>query len=73
VTKKEAAVYCGLTPRGFGNWVEKGLAPPALPGTNRWDLDALDHHLNRLSVLTSPMEEEDPFEKWMAERNAGSS
>ena len=73
VTKTEAAEYCGLSHRGFGNWIAKGLIPPALPGTNRWDLNALDHHLDRLSGLTAETVEDDPFTQWLTERDASSS
>lgn len=69
-TKVEAAWYCRLSVRRFQGWVAKGLIPAALPGTNRWDLKALDHHLDRLSGLTSPHAEDDPFEQWLAEKNA---
>ena len=73
VTKTEAAEYCGLSQRGFGTWIAKGLIPPALPRTNRWDLNALDHHLDRLSGLTAETVEDDPFTQWLAGRDASSS
>ena len=73
MTKTEAAEYCGLSHRGFGNWIAKGLIPPALPGTNRWDLNALDHHLDRLSGLAARTVEDDPFTQWLAQRDASSS
>src|SRR5215207_1565468 len=64
--KKEAAAYCGLSERGFGNWVAKGLVPRALPGTARWDQKALDYALDRLSGLGSTQTEDDPFGTWLA-------
>ncbi len=73
LTKKEAAEHCGLSVRGFGSWIARGLIPSALPGTNRWDLKALNHCLDRLSGLTSPHAEEDPFGQWLAGRDASSS
>ncbi|MFL5079250.1 MAG: helix-turn-helix transcriptional regulator, partial [Microvirga sp.] len=49
----EVAQYCGLSERTVGDWVAKSLLPPPLPGTNRWDLKAVDQHLDRLSGLTT--------------------
>src|SRR5215207_9746915 len=52
-TRAEVAQYCGLSERTVGDWVAKSLLPPPLPGTNRWDLKAVDQHLDRLSGLTT--------------------
>ena len=53
-TRAEVAQYCGLSDRTVGDWVAKSLLPPPLPGTSRWDLKAVDQHLDRLSGLTTP-------------------
>jgi hypothetical protein len=71
MTKKQAAEYCGLSHRDFGNWVSKGLIPRALSGTARWDRKALDYALDALSGLASAQERDDPFGEWMAGRDAG--
>ncbi len=73
LTKQEAANHCGLSKRGFANWVAKGLVPPAIPGTTRWDQKALDCALDRLSGLASAQSDDDPFEQWLVGHHAGSS
>ena len=72
-TRAEVAQYCGLSDRTVGDWVAKSLLPPPLPGTNRWDLKAVDQHLDRLSGLTTADRESDPFDAWLAGRNACAS
>jgi hypothetical protein len=51
LTKAQAAAYCELTPSAFGGWVRRGLLPPALKGTQRWDKRAIDRWLDRLSGI----------------------
>jgi hypothetical protein len=68
LTRKQAAGYCGLSLQGFSEWVKRGIIPPALPGTARWDLKAIDIALDRLSGIS-----ETPgsaFDEWKAMRNA---
>ena len=72
MTKQEAADYCGCeTLAAFDRWRQKGIVPPAIPGTNRWDRKALDAALDRASGLVSESRPEaSPFQRWKAE-NAG--
>jgi hypothetical protein len=72
MTKQEAADYCGCeTLAAFDRWRQKGIVPPAIPGTNRWDRKALDAALDRASGLVSGSRPEpSPFQRWKAE-NAG--
>jgi hypothetical protein len=73
ISKAHAAEYCSLTNRGFTGWVRRGVLPPALPGTARWDLKALDARLDQLSGLTpSEADDDDTFARWMeGRRRAG--
>ena len=47
LSREEAAHYCGTTPRRFTVWVERGLMPRRIPGTNRWDVRAVDAAIDR--------------------------
>jgi hypothetical protein len=51
LTRQQAARYCGLSPSGFGKWVTAGRLPRALPGTRRWDRQAVDAALDRIMAL----------------------
>lgn len=51
VTREEAAEYCALSPSTFSLWVREGRLPPALSGTNRYDLKAIDRALDSLSGI----------------------
>lgn len=72
VSRSEAAMYCGLKPSRFSDLVRDGKMPPAVPGTSKWDMRAIDLHLDRLSGIKSekPMS---ALERWKAEQNAGSA
>lgn len=69
LTKQEAADYCGCnTLAAFDRWVQKGLIPKAMPGTNRWDLKALDSALDRASgLVTESAPELSVYKRWKAE------
>lgn len=71
LTKQEAADYCGCNSlAAFDRWQQKGIIPPAIPGTNRWDRKALDHWLDRASGLVAESHATSPYQRWKAE-NAG--
>ncbi|WP_316196320.1 MULTISPECIES: hypothetical protein [unclassified Bradyrhizobium] len=71
LTKQEAAEYCGCeTLAAFDGWRQKGIVPPAIPGTNRWDRKALDAALDRASGLVTDNRDLSPYQLWKA-RNAG--
>lgn len=67
VSRTDAAYYCGVSLQTFSNWVTAGILPPALPGTARWDLRAIDIRLDTLSNI-SPMNEHSPLDEWRNKR-----
>lgn len=70
--KADAAAYCGCSEDAFDTWVMKGLVPGAIPGTERWDREAIDWYLDRASGLaTEATASSDPLADWLAsERKA---
>ncbi len=66
LSRELAAIYCGLTPEGFDQWVKRGLVPGPIPSTQRWDRRAIDLALDRASGLESPQNGDDVFEQWRA-------
>ena len=73
ISGSTAAAYCGVTPATFSKWVATGIMPRPIVGTRRWDRRAIDRMLDKLSGITSPVTDEDPFEAWKREQEAGSS
>ncbi|GJE51807.1 hypothetical protein GOFOIKOB_4871 [Methylobacterium tardum] len=76
LSKIQAAQYLGLTPRGFDRWRKDGRIPNPLPGTARWDRNAIDSAIDALSQLGSlrastpiPQPEADPLEEWRKKRD----
>ena len=69
LTKQEAADYCGCrTLATFDQWRAKGIVPPPIPGTTRWDRKALDAALDRASgLVTVSGGELSPYQRWRAE------
>lgn len=70
LTKAEAATYCACnTIRTFDAWVRKGILPPAIPGTTRWDRKAIDVALDKASGLepTKPSDDLTPYQRWKAD------
>jgi hypothetical protein len=53
ITREQAARYCNLSPQGFSDWVTRELLPPAISGTTRWDLKAIDAALDALSGISN--------------------
>jgi predicted DNA-binding transcriptional regulator AlpA len=51
LTREQAAFYCGVSVGAFSRWVKTGRLPPAIAGTSRWDLKAIDLALDYLSGL----------------------
>jgi len=60
----QAAEMCGLTPPGFDVWVRKGIVPPAIRGTRRWNRDAILAALGCERAADTTLS---PFEQWEAE------
>lgn len=76
MTKEQAAAYCGLSPRGFEEWVRTGMMPRAMRGTHRWDKLAVDRALDMLSagegvaVEPAPLSDLEKFKVERAKRKA---
>ena len=68
---REMASYCQLTTNGVRSWVSRGILPPPLPGTRRWDRKAVDVALDRLSGLKNETVEENDFDRWLRENGEG--
>lgn len=71
ISRPDAAAYCGLTPRGFDDWVKRNIVPGPLPSTKKWDVKAIDAALDKLSGFappTVPEPEDDPLEAWKRKR-----
>lgn len=72
VNQLEARKYLGVSRTLFLRMQERGLIPPPLPGTKRYDLKAIDHALDKISgfVAGEPLPAyEDPaisYEKFKA-------
>ena len=69
LTRESAAEYCSLSPQSFSAWVSIGRLPRSIPGTNRWDLKALDLALDMLSGLGH--DEESALDSWRKARARG--
>lgn len=62
----EAAAYCGLTLSAFRHWIAIDRLPGALSGTRRWNRQAIDVAIDRLSGLPAsgaPEPEENDFDR----------
>jgi hypothetical protein len=67
MTKEEAAEYCGCETKGaFDSWIQKGIVPGPIPGTQRWDRKAIDLWLDRASDIKSPAEPVSAWDEWKA-------
>lgn len=71
LSRPDAAAYCGLTPAAFDDWVRRGLVPPAIPGTHRWDRKAIDAALDKASGLLPTSLS--AYDKWKAGKHANAS
>lgn len=52
--REDAAEYCGIEPATFDEWRQRGLMPGPMPGTKRWDLEALRLAFDKLSGIGAP-------------------
>jgi hypothetical protein len=69
LTRQQAAVYCGLSPAGFDDWVRRRLVPGPIPGTQRWDRKAIDLALDRASGIREQMTEAaTAYDDWRSTR-----
>ena len=68
LNRRQAASYCGLSIQGFSKWVKSGRLPRSIPGTARWDLEAINAALDAAGGI-GLIRQEDAFDKWKRERN----
>lgn len=71
--RKEAASYIGVSVGYFNSLVEADLMPPALPMSRvkRWDKEALDVALNKMSGVVPRASDNSPklaYDAWKASR-----
>lgn len=65
LTRAEAAAYCGYSRSGFSRLVASGALPGPIPGLARWDKNAIDARLDRISGLNRDKPEEQmTWAKW---------
>lgn len=60
----EAAVYCGVTPGAYRNWMRQGLVPGFWAGTRRIDRRELDDALDRMSGRNVKAVKPSKFDAW---------
>jgi predicted DNA-binding transcriptional regulator AlpA len=72
LSKADAAAYCGVSEKGFDQWVRTGKLPRAMKGTRRWDKVAIDYAIDCLSGVSqnAPPPSPSGLQKWVAERRA---
>jgi predicted DNA-binding transcriptional regulator AlpA len=68
--RAEAASYCGVSAQTFTNWVNRRILPDAIPGTNRWDIKAIDAALDGYAGITTQSEQKSALEIWRMKREA---
>ncbi|GJE78225.1 hypothetical protein BGCPKDLD_4837 [Methylorubrum suomiense] len=52
--RDQAAEYCGCDSlSAFADWQRRGIVPPPIPGTTKWDRNLIDRWLDRRSGLLS--------------------
>jgi predicted DNA-binding transcriptional regulator AlpA len=67
LTRQKAADYCALSTQGFSEWIKNGRLPKPIPGTNRWDLKAINAALDLLSGIANLIESNSnvsEFDQW---------
>lgn len=64
ITKAQAAEYLGLSTSAFDNWVAAFRLPRAIPGTRRWDKNAIDAMLDDISGLSANDNDNDDVLEW---------
>ena len=65
LTKQQAADYCGVTVATFDAYRRRGIVPPPVANTRRWDRRAIDARLDKLSGLNT---KSSALDDWLAER-----
>lgn len=72
VSRAEAAMYCGLKPSRFSDLVRNGKMPAAVPGTSKWDMKAINLHLDKLAGIKTE-QPKSALERWKEQENARSA
>ncbi len=65
-TREQAADELGMKLGMFDDWVRKGILPAPIPGTKRWDRDAIKAKLDKASDLEQSNVSE--YDKWLGEQ-----
>ena len=75
LTLKEAAAYVGLTPRSYKEAVRRDKYPDTLPGTRRYDRNAIDARLNAERGITETQHSDSAtpkaseYDDWFGDEN----
>ena len=48
---EDVAAYCQISVGEVGGWVKRGVLPGPIKNTDRYDREAIDEHLDKLSGL----------------------
>jgi hypothetical protein len=68
MSKSKTAHYCGCESFStLNNWIQRGIIPGPIPGTQRFDRKALDLSLDKASGLQNPTSA-DPLGEWQVNR-----
>src|SRR5262245_415462 len=72
LTAEQAAEHLGLSVPGFHAWVKRQGIQCRIPGSNRYDLRALDAAIDKLMGMApaAPERALTPYAAWKAERDA---
>jgi hypothetical protein len=70
LTAQEAAEHCGMSVGSFHAWLKRQGIACRIPGTQRYDLKALDAAIDKLMGIVPPTAERKltPYEAWKAKR-----
>lgn len=67
LTREQAAAYCGVGVTTFTAWVRRGIVLGRIPGTHRWDRNAIDATFDVMSQIHGKLEP-DALDRWKATR-----
>lgn len=68
LTRAEVGELCGLTPAAVSAWVRKGILPPPIAGTQRFDRRAVEKALDNAAGRVSHDDSGDVYDSWKATR-----
>jgi predicted DNA-binding transcriptional regulator AlpA len=70
LTRREAARMCGISASTFSIWIKKGILPPPIPGTRRWNRVAIEHGLAGGLTAAPSTNEDSVFDQWKRDHAA---